>query len=94
MKLGLDCSPSTAHIGGMQKKPWKLIAHIPGLDGKPGFQEYFIVRDVNRTDSVASLLKARPDLGEANIEVKGEAGQDLLDWLQPDNDVFQVMVVS
>jgi hypothetical protein len=78
----------------MQKKPWRLIAHIPGLDGKAGFHEYFIVRDTERMTAVATLLKARPDLGKARIEIKGEASQDFLDWLQPDSDVFQVMVLS
>jgi hypothetical protein len=40
------------------------------------------------------LLKARPDLGEAKIDLKGEASQDILEWLQPDSDMFQVMVLS
>jgi hypothetical protein len=80
----------------MQKKPRKLIAHIPGLDGKAGFHEYFIVQDTERMGAVATLVKARPDLVEARIEVKGEASQDFLDWLQPEpgRDVFQIMVLS
>ena len=76
----------------MQKKPWKLVAHIPGLDG-PGWREYFIVRETERMPAIAALLRARPDLDEARIEVKGEAGQDFLDWLEPDSDVFSIMVV-
>jgi hypothetical protein len=29
---------STRRIfAGMQKKPWKIIAHIPGLDGMPAW---------------------------------------------------------
>jgi hypothetical protein len=78
----------------MQKKPWKLIAHIPGLDGKLGSQEYFIVREINQYNAVATLLRVRRDLVQSPIVVKGEAGQGFLDWLQPDRDVFQVMVVS
>jgi hypothetical protein len=78
----------------MQKKPWKIIAHIPGLDGSPGRHEYFIVREIDRANALATLLRARPDLAEGASEIMGEASQDLLDWLQPDNDVFQVMVVS
>jgi hypothetical protein len=78
----------------MQKKPWKLIARIPGLDGKSGRHEYFIVRESERMAAIARLLRARPDLEEANIEIKGEASESFLDWLQPDKDVFSIMVVS
>jgi hypothetical protein len=31
------------HIAGMQNRPWKVIAHVSGLDGNPGWREYFIV---------------------------------------------------
>ena len=78
----------------MQKKPWKLIAYIEGLDGKPGWQEYFLVRDVDRYAAIATLLKGRPDLGNPRVEVKGGASPDFLDWIQPDKDVFSIMVVS
>jgi hypothetical protein len=33
-------------------------------------------------------------LAEARMEAKGEAAQDFLDWIQPDRDVFSIMVVS
>jgi hypothetical protein len=83
-----------AHIGGM-KKPWKIIAYVPGLGGKPGGQEYFIVREADRSSAIATLLQTRPDLGAAaTLEVKGEAGQDFLDWLPPDKDVYSIMVLS
>jgi hypothetical protein len=85
---------SRRHIAGMPKKLWKIIAHIPGLDGEPGWQEYFVVREVDRVSAIATLLRNRPDLEEAACEVKGEAGPDFLDWLQPDKDVFSIMVVS
>lgn len=93
---GVENGRFRAHIPGMQKKPWKLIAHIPGLDGSAGFLEYFIVRNAKQMGAVATLLKARPDLEGVRVEAKGEASQDFLDWLQPepDGDVFQVMVVS
>jgi hypothetical protein len=78
----------------MTKKPWKLIAHIPGLDDKPGWHEYFIVRDSDRMGAKAALLRTLPDLEDANIEIKGEAGEGFLDWLQPDKDVFSIIVVS
>ena len=44
--------------------------------------------------ALAALLRARPDLASYAYEFKGEASQDLLDWVQPDKDVFCVMVVS
>jgi len=82
------------HMNRMQKPFWKVIASIPGLEGKPDILEYFVVREVDRMPAVAALLKSRPDLGQARIQVKGEAGQDFLDWLEPDADVFRVMAVS
>jgi hypothetical protein len=77
----------------MQKKPWKLIAHIERSDGTPGGQEYFLVRDVDRYAAIATLLKGRPDLGNPRVEVKGGASPDFLDWIQPDKDVFSIRVV-
>jgi len=76
------------------KKPWKIIARIPALDDSPGCHEHFIVRATDRHAAVATLRKARTDLLDVACEVKGEAGQDFLDWLQPDKDVFSIMVVS
>jgi len=78
----------------MRKKPWKLIAYIEGPDGKSGPQEYFLVRDVDRYAAIATLLKTRPDLGKSRVEVKGGASPDFLDWIQPDKDVFSIMVLS
>jgi hypothetical protein len=77
----------------MQKKPWKLIAHIEGPDGPLGFREYFLVRDVDRYAAIATLLKGRPDLGNPRVEVKGGASPGFLDWIQPDKDVFSIRVV-
>jgi len=77
----------------MQKKPWKLVAHIEESDGGPGRQEYFLVRDVDRYAAIATLLKGRPDLGNPRVEVKGGASPDFLDWIQPDKDVFSIRVV-
>jgi hypothetical protein len=78
----------------MQKKPWKLVAHVEKSDGRPGCQEYFLVRDVDRYAAIATLLKGRPDLGNPRVEVKGGASPDFLDWIQPDKDVFSIRVVS
>lgn len=78
----------------MKTRSWKLIAHIDGLDGAPGWQEYFLVRETGQMEAVAALLRSRPDLASSRIEPRGEAGPDLIDWLQPDSDVFQIMVVS
>ena len=78
----------------MQKKPWKLIAHIEKSDGRPGCQEYFLVRDVDRYAAIATLLKGRPDLGNPRVEVKGGASPGFLDWIQPDKDVFSIRVAS
>jgi hypothetical protein len=75
------------------KKPWKIIARIPPLDDAPGCQQYFIVRAPDRHAAIATLRKARTDLLDVPCEVKGEAGQDFLDWLQLDKDVFSIMVV-
>jgi hypothetical protein len=93
-RSGLENGPVTGHIGRTRKKPWKLIAYIEGLDGKSGPQEYFIVRDVDRYAAIATLLKSRPDLGKSLVEVKGGASPDFLDWIQPDKDVFSIMVLS
>lgn len=90
----MENGPVPGHIGGMRKKPWKLIAYIEGLDGKSGSQEYFLVRDVDRYAAIATLLKGRPDLGTSRVEVKGGASPDFLDWIQPDKDVFSIMVLS
>ena len=78
----------------MQKKPWKLVAHIEKSDGRPDSREYFLVRDVDRYAAIATLLKGRPDLGNPRVEVKGGASPDFLDWIQPDKDVFSIRVVS
>jgi hypothetical protein len=78
----------------MQKKPWKLVAHIEKSDDRPGRQEYFLVRDADRYAAIATLLKERPDLGNPRVEVKGGASPDFLDWIQPDKDVFSIRVVS
>lgn len=78
----------------MRKKPWKLVAHIEESDGRPGCQEYFLVRDVDRYAAIATLLKGRPDLGNPRVEVKGGASPDFLDWIQPDKDVFSIRVVT
>jgi hypothetical protein len=82
-----------AHIGRM-KKPWKIIVHVQGVDGKPGSKEYFIVRDTDKQAALATLRRTRPDLLYFLSEVKGEATQDFLDWIQPDKDVFSIMVVA
>ena len=81
------------HIEGM-KKPWKIIALIPGLDDAPACHEYFIVRATDRHAAMATLRNVRRDLLDVHCEIKGEADQDFLDWLQLDKNVFSIMVVS
>jgi hypothetical protein len=78
----------------MQRRAWKIIVRVAGLDGKSGWNESFIVKDSDRMSALAAMLRARPDLASYAYEFKGEASQDFLDWVQPDKDVFQVMVVS
>lgn len=56
--------------------------------------ENIFFRDVDRYAAIATLLKGRPDLGNPRIEVKGGASPDFLNWIQPDKDVFSIMVVS
>jgi hypothetical protein len=79
----------------MEKKLWKLIANLPGIAGKPGLKEYYVVREVDEQRAIAALLSARTDLQAAGtIELRGQADQAFIEWVQPDRDVFQVMVVS
>jgi len=81
------------HTGSM-KKTWKIVARVPAVDEAPGYREYFIVRATDRHDALATLQKARKDLLDIPCEVKGEAGEDFLDWLEFDKDVFSIIVVS
>jgi hypothetical protein len=83
-----------AHISGMQRRAWKIIVRVPGLEGKPGWNEYFVVKDSDRMSALAALLRARPDLASYAHEFQGEASQDFFDWVEPDKDVFCVMVLS
>jgi hypothetical protein len=79
----------------MEKKLWKLIANIPGIAGKPGWREYFLVREVDEQNAIVTLLHTRTDLQAAGtIELRGQADQAFIEWVQPDQDVFQVMVIS
>jgi hypothetical protein len=44
----------------MQKKPWKLISHVPGLDKKPGRKEYYVVRETDQSSAIwRCLMPAR-----------------------------------
>ena len=52
----------------MQKKPWKLIAHIEGPDGKPNCREYFLVKDVDRYAAIATYSGAGPTLGTLGLK--------------------------
>jgi hypothetical protein len=54
----------------------------------------FLVRDSDRMSALAALLRGRPDLASHSYEFRGEASQDFLDWIQPDKDVFSIMVLS
>lgn len=57
-----------------------------------GRRAYFIVRATDQPSAMATLFQIRPDLaGTTTCEVKGEASQDFLDWLQPDKDVFSII---
>jgi len=78
----------------MQKKPWKIVAYTERLGGGPGSQEYFIVRELNAHAAIVTLQTVRTDLLDARCEVKGEASGHFLDWLQPDEDVFSIVVLS
>ena len=79
----------------MEKKLWKLIANVPGIAGKPGLKEYYVVREVDEQNAIVALLNTRADLRAfATIELRGEADQAFIEWVQPDRDVFQIMVVS
>ncbi len=79
----------------MEKKLWKLIANVPGTAGKPGWREYYVVREVDEQNAMVALLSTRTDLqAAATIELRGQADQAFIEWVQPDRDVFQIMVVS
>jgi hypothetical protein len=77
-----------------KKRPWKIIAYTERLGGGLGSQEYFIVRELNPHAAIATLQTVRTDLLDTRCEVKGEASADFLDWLQVDEDVFSIMVLS
>src|ERR1700730_7508621 len=78
----------------MEKKLWQLIANVPGIAGKPGVKEYYVVREVDEQNAIVALLCARADLQAATVELRGQADQAFIEWVQPNRDVFQVMVVS
>lgn len=79
----------------MEKRLWKLIANVPGIAGKPGLKEYYLVREVDEQSALVALLSTRTDLqGAATFELRGQADKAFVEWVQPDRDVFQVMVIS
>ena len=78
----------------MEKRLWNLIANVPGIAGKPGVKEYYVVREVDEQNAIVALLCARADLQAATVELRGQADQAFIEWVQPNRDVFQVMVVS
>jgi hypothetical protein len=71
-QAGLERDRLRAHIPEMQRRAWKIILRVPGLDGKSGSNEYFVVKDSDRMSALAALLRARPDLGNYAYEFKGE----------------------
>jgi hypothetical protein len=82
-------------MAGMQKRPWKIIAHVSGLHVNPGWREYFIVMEADAANALATLRKVRPELLNVLCEVKGLAPQDFLEWVQMDGgNVYSIMVVS
>jgi hypothetical protein len=78
----------------MQKKIWKLIANMSGIGSNPGWREYYVVRELDEQTAIVALLSTRPDLQAATIELRGEAGEAFVEWVQPDRGVFQIMVVE
>ena len=79
----------------MEKKLWKLIANVPGIGSNPGWKEYYLVREVDEQNAILALLTTRSDLQTAaTIELRGQADQAFVEWIQPDRDVFQVVVVQ
>lgn len=53
------------------------------------------VREADEQNAISALLRPRADLqAAATIELRGQADQAFIEWVQPDRDVFQVMVVS
>jgi hypothetical protein len=60
-----------------------------------GLKEYYVVREVDEQNALVALLSTRTDLqASATIELRGQADQSFIEWVQPDRDVFQIMVVS
>jgi hypothetical protein len=78
----------------MQKKPWKIIVFTERLGGGPGTREFFIVKAPDAGQAVKVLHIFRPDLGDARIEVKGEAPPEFLDWFGVEGDVYSIQVLS
>src|ERR1700758_1120070 len=73
----------SAMENAMEKKLWKLIANVPGIAGKPGVKEYYVVRAVDEQNAIVALLCARADLQAATVELRGEADQAFIEWVQP-----------
>ena len=54
----------------MEKKLWKLIANVPGIAGKPGLKEYYVVREVdeqNAGDVPIAVELRRADVAGMNV---------------------------
>jgi hypothetical protein len=43
----------------MEKRPWKLIANVPGIAGKPGVKEYYVVRAVDEQNAIVACALGR-----------------------------------
>jgi hypothetical protein len=73
---------------------WKIIATTERPGRGVHLREYFIVREADRNAAIAALRRNCPDLFDANCEVRGEASQDFLDWLDEDQDIFCIMSLT
>jgi hypothetical protein len=78
----------------MHKRPWQIIAHTERLGGGPGSREYFIVQAPDAEAAVRLLHIFRTDLGNARIDLRGEARPEIVDWLGVEGDVYSIQVLT
>jgi hypothetical protein len=83
-----------AHIEGMHKRPWQILAHTEPLGGAPSSHEYFIVQAPDAEAAVRLLHIFRADLLDARIDLRGEARPEIVDWLGVEGDVYSIQVLT
>ena len=77
---------------------WKIITTTKRVGGEPNFtpqREYFVVALPDQSVALRALSLKRPDLNGAEFEVKGQADQWFLDWLEvKEGQILSIMVLQ